>query len=201
MIVTRTSCTHPLGRRRLAGVAVASLSVAALVAGCGAGSSTPPTISSSNAASSAGQGASPTASASTTSTAASGSTATTPQSEGADDGAQTASPGNGVTADDRQAGVLSMNVPQKGDGKLSTVPGSQPAPAAARRTINVAVQVEGGLDINPGQFAGFVLSTLNDPRSWTADGYTFARTDNPATATVTVVLASPDTSAALYAAR
>ena len=57
------------------------------------------------------------------------------------------------------------------------------------------VEVEGGLAVDPEAFAQFVLDTLNDPRSWSHDGLTFSGTDGDAD--VVVVLASPETSAAM----
>ncbi len=94
---------------------------------------------------------------------------------------------------DAAAGVLSDVVPPVGTGGTVVVPGSAPAPGPGRvRTVRV--EVEGGLPVDGGAFAGFVLDTLNDPRGWGHDGSTsFARTDGDAE--VTVVLASPETSA------
>ncbi len=105
--------------------------------------------------------------------------------------------GAGLTADDRVAGLLSGRIPQRGTGRLSIVPGSVPAPG--RGTVHrVRVEVEGGLDIDPQAFAAFVMSTLNDPRSWGHGGrMTFARTSGAAD--IRVVLASPQTSAAMCA--
>lgn len=96
---------------------------------------------------------------------------------------------------DVAAGVLEPVVPQVGTGATSVVPGSAPAPGPGRvRTVRV--EVEGGLRVDGAAFADFVLDTLNDPRSWGRGGaMTFARTD--AAAEITVVLASPDTSARL----
>jgi hypothetical protein len=60
----------------------------------------------------------------------------------------------------------------------------------------VRVEVERGLPVDRDRFAAFVLATLNDRRGWGHGGtMSFARTDGDAP--VTVVLASPDTSAAL----
>ena len=43
------------------------------------------------------------------------------------------------------------------------------------------VEVERGLPVDGARFAGFVLATLNDDRSWGHDGaMTFARTDGDA---------------------
>lgn len=113
-------------------------------------------------------------------------------------------PGTGTAPQDpavveanRAAGLLTSEIPEVGDGNLVTVPGSAPAPDPSARVREVAVQVEGGLGVDQQAFAGFVLTTLNDGRSWAGDGYSFARTDEAATADVIVVLASPDTSAAM----
>jgi hypothetical protein len=120
--------------------------------------------------------------------------APSPDAEGeADD--TTMSVGDPVDAD-HAAGVLSSVVPEAGTGELTVVPGSSQPPGSGRR-IDVAVSVEGGLDVDPARFAEFVMSTLNDPRGWTHDDWTFARTDDEAAADVIVVLASPSTSAAM----
>ncbi|MFP5334450.1 MAG: DUF3152 domain-containing protein [Actinomycetes bacterium] len=95
---------------------------------------------------------------------------------------------------DELAGVLARDVPARGSGGTVVVPGAQPAPGAGEEH-RVRVEVEGGLPVDGGAFATFVLDTLNDPRGWTADGATFSRTDGDAD--VVVVLASPETSAAL----
>ncbi len=96
---------------------------------------------------------------------------------------------------DESAGVPGADVPPVGTGAPQVVPGSVPAPGPGPvRTVRV--EVEGGLPVNGPVFAGFVMATLNDPRSWgRAGAMSFARTDGPAE--ITVVLASPDTSAAL----
>ena len=83
---------------------------------------------------------------------------------------------------------------ERGNGATVVVPGSQPAPGDGEERA-VRVEVEGGVDVDPEAFARFVLETLNDPRSWSHDGLTFSRTDGDAD--VVVVLASPQTSAAM----
>ncbi|NIZ93187.1 DUF3152 domain-containing protein [Kineosporiaceae bacterium B12] len=95
--------------------------------------------------------------------------------------------------------MLSAEVPTTGGGDLVVVPGSAPAPPSARvRTLRVEVErdlLEGGL-VDGQAFAAFALATLNDPRGWGAGGTTsFARTDGDAE--LRLVLATPDTSAAL----
>ncbi|WP_432507707.1 DUF3152 domain-containing protein [Kineococcus arenarius] len=105
----------------------------------------------------------------------------------------------GLTEADVAAGVLQRQVPGSGGGALDVVPGSVPAPASARvRTLRVEVErdlVTAGV-LDPAAFADFALGVLNDPRGWGAGGATsFERTDGEAE--LRLVLATPDTSAAL----
>ena len=85
--------------------------------------------------------------------------------------------------------------PTTGSGRFAVVPGRVKAPGPGTvRTVRV--EVEGGVPVDAGAFAGFVMTTLNDSRSWGHGGtVTFARTDGPAQ--VVLRLASPTTSAAL----
>lgn len=101
----------------------------------------------------------------------------------------------GTPQADLSAGVLQAQVPDSGDGEFTTAPGVAPAPDASAHTRTVAVQVENGLPADPAAAADFVLATLNDPRGWVTQGYSFARTDDTARADIVVVLASPQTSA------
>jgi hypothetical protein len=102
----------------------------------------------------------------------------------------------GLTAADRRAGLRSRRVPWNASGRLITVPGHRAAPGKGR-IYTVQVQAEKGLDVDRAAFAKFVLTTLNDPRSWTGHGTRrFARTDS-SHADIRVVLASPATSASL----
>jgi Protein of unknown function (DUF3152) len=82
-----------------------------------------------------------------------------------------------------------------GSGHFAVVPGQVGAPG--RGTLRtVRVEIEGGVPVDPGEFAAFVMATLNDSRSWGHGGTTtFARTAGPAQ--IVVRLASPETSAAL----
>lgn len=83
----------------------------------------------------------------------------------------------------------------KGSGSFDTiqVDGAGEAPAGAKvRKLSFAV--EKGIDVDGQAFAKFVLETLNDPRSWTHDGFYFVASDQPQTR---IVLASPATSAAM----
>ncbi|WP_307858161.1 DUF3152 domain-containing protein [Cellulomonas fulva] len=103
----------------------------------------------------------------------------------------------GLPRQDRDAGLLSDDVPESASGDLVVVPGSDPGPGTGA-VHSVRVEVEDGLDVDAEVFADFVMSTLNDPRGWGADGsLSFARTDEPAE--IRVVLASPDLTDAMCA--
>jgi hypothetical protein len=95
---------------------------------------------------------------------------------------------------DRAAGVLARDVPNRGTGETTVVPGTSAAPGEGRLR-RIRVSVEGGLPVDGAAFADFVLTTLNDKRSWAHDGFAFARTDGDAD--TEVVLASPELSAEL----
>jgi hypothetical protein len=96
-----------------------------------------------------------------------------------------------VPADDRMAGLLSLDTPTSADGDLVIVPGSSPAPNPDAPVRTVRVEVESGLPVDGERFARLVMGILNDPRSWGHDGaMSFARTDG--SADIRVVLASPD---------
>lgn len=99
--------------------------------------------------------------------------------------------GSGLLGDD-------VEVPRKASGKLRAAPGREPAPGDGKvRTVRVSV--ERGLPVDRGVFADAVLTTLNDPRGWSApDGVTFARTGGD-DFDLEVVLASPETTDELCA--
>ncbi|MBO1752735.1 DUF3152 domain-containing protein [Actinotalea sp. BY-33] len=99
---------------------------------------------------------------------------------------------DGLTLADREAGLLSTDVPETGSGELVVVPGEQEAPDPTRPVQTVRVEVEEGLDIDPQLFGATVMRILNDPRGWGADGsVSFARTDGEAQHRVQLV--SPGT--------
>ena len=103
----------------------------------------------------------------------------------------------GLDQDDVDAGLLSATVKWQASSDLKTVPGTTKAPGRGK-VLKIRVQVEKGVAVDPEKFAGFVLATLNDKRSWTENGTRrFARTDRAADAFTTVTLASPQTSADL----
>ena len=99
------------------------------------------------------------------------------------------------TAADREAGILRRTVAESGTGSFDVAGGTAPAPGPGTvRTLRV--EVERDLPVDRDRFAAFVMTTLNDSRGWGHDGaMSFARTDGDAP--ITVVLASPDTSADL----
>lgn len=82
-------------------------------------------------------------------------------------------------------------VVQRGDGRLTVVPGGTGTVGdGPLRTY--AVEVEGGLGVDPAAFAAAVDRTLADPRSWTDGGRrSLRRVDGPAD--LRVALVSPDT--------
>jgi len=98
----------------------------------------------------------------------------------------------GLTFADRNAGLLTAEVPTSAGGDLLVVPGVVPAPLTDRPVTTVRVEVEAGLAVDGEVFAAMVMATLNDQRSWGGDGSTtFARTDGD-DQDLRVVLASPD---------
>jgi hypothetical protein len=101
-----------------------------------------------------------------------------------------------LTDADRAAGLEARAVKWRGPRRFTVVPGEVPAPGDGVIT-RVRVEVEQTLPVDAETFATYVLDTLNDPRSWGRDGErTFARTaENEVD--VTVILATPATSARL----
>ena len=105
---------------------------------------------------------------------------------------------DGMTLEDRMAGLLSREAPYSASGHLTVVPGAEPAPHPDRTVRTVRVEVEDGLDVDGQVFARMVMDILNDPRGWGGDGsMSFARTDG--SAQIRVVLASPATVDAMCA--
>jgi len=97
---------------------------------------------------------------------------------------------------DLAAGVLEPIVPQSGPGTTTRAAGSVPA-VAPGKPVRVRVEVEDGLAVDVDAFAAFVITTLQDPRGWVREGWSFSRTDGDAD--VVVTLATPDTSARMCA--
>ena len=96
-----------------------------------------------------------------------------------------------MSARDRSARE-EVEVVRAGTGRLSVVPGttrrSGEGPVQRYR-----VEVEGGLGIDPEEFAAAVDRTLADPRSWGADGRLSFRRVDSGSVRFRVVLASPRT--------
>jgi len=105
--------------------------------------------------------------------------------------AAAATPAAGLAKADVRAGLLSTKIVADGGGALAVVPGNVAGPGRGP-VRSVRVEVESGLPVDGEAFAAFVMSTLNDPRSWGVNGrMTFSRTDGAAE--IRVVLASPAT--------
>lgn len=97
-------------------------------------------------------------------------------------------------------GVTTDSVPWEAAGTFTVVPGIQAAPEPGRRPVTLLIRVEDGLGVDATAFATYVLRILNDERGWgPVDGISFARTDDPAAADITLTLASPATTDALCA--
>ena len=92
------------------------------------------------------------------------------------------------------SGVLSGDQPRSGTGHFDRVElGEEFAePTSEGRLVNVAIDVEEGLRIDPERFGSFVMTTLRDERGWEdLDGVRFVSTGMEPD--VTIHLASPDT--------
>ncbi|MGL5856867.1 MAG: DUF3152 domain-containing protein [Angustibacter sp.] len=93
---------------------------------------------------------------------------------------------------------VALDIPDRGSGVLQTVPGSTSAPGRGD-IVRVRVQVEREVSragVDAAKVAQFVMSTLNDDRSWSrGNTRRFARTgsDVRGVADITVVLATPGT--------
>jgi hypothetical protein len=168
---------------------VALVAVAVLLGGAAAGVVVHERGEGSDESGAAGAGAPPSTPATASPSAVPSATPTTEPTRAAAP-RPTASPTPSLPRQDRDAGLLSDEVPESASGDLVVVPGSDPGPGTGTvRTVRV--EVEDGLDVDGEVFADFVMATLNDPRGWGFDGsVSFARTDEPAD--MRVVLASPD---------
>lgn len=93
--------------------------------------------------------------------------------------------------------ALTPVVVPRGDGRLHVVPGASTRAGTGPLTTYL-VEVEGGLGVDPQDFATAVEATLADPRSWSAGGRrALQRVDHGAD--VRVALASPGTTDRLCA--
>lgn len=91
----------------------------------------------------------------------------------------------------------SVTVPQNGNGKITIVAVPSASVAATGRTVKYTVELEGGLDVDPAQFAATVQSVLLDPKGWQkVDGVRFVNVSPQQAAKgahvdVRITLASP----------
>src|SRR5690606_13918682 len=80
----------------------------------------------------------------------------------------------GLSPADREAGILEAGTPRSASGELLRVPGESEAPGSGE-LVRVRVEVEDGLPVDGLRFAETVMTILNDPRGWGAEGtLTFA---------------------------
>ena len=100
-----------------------------------------------------------------------------------------------MNADDRIAGLTSLDVPERGDGTFVVVPGSS-EPIGTGPTRWVRIEIESGVPIDPAVITTYVMSVLNDAQGWTARGrVAFGRTDG--VADIRIVFATPKVAEAL----
>ncbi len=100
-----------------------------------------------------------------------------------------------MNADDRTAGLTSLDIPTRGEGKLVVVPG-QSDPIGAGPTRWVRIEIEDGVPLDPAIVSSYVMSILGDAQGWTGHGrVSFGRTDG--VADIRIVFASPKTAADL----
>lgn len=81
--------------------------------------------------------------------------------------------------------------PQAGEGTFTVTSIRTDADPNARVNFPLSIQVEDGLKADVDEWATYTLGILNDPRGWSVEGYHF--TSDPEAASVTLILASPDT--------
>ena len=102
-----------------------------------------------------------------------------------------------ATAPDEWA-TIPGDVPWEGPGTFQVAEGSVEAPEPERRVRTVLIRVEDELPVDADVFAEVVMGVLNDPRGWRdIDNVSWARTDQPSEANLTLTLASPITTDAL----
>jgi len=96
-----------------------------------------------------------------------------------------------MNSEDRAAGLTSLDVPARGDGTLTVVPGKSD-PVGKGPTRWIRIEIEGGVPIDPGVVTPYVMSILGDAQGWTARGrVSFGRTDG--VADIRIIFASPKT--------
>ncbi len=91
------------------------------------------------------------------------------------------------------------SVPYSGSGKFDTAGGQSDLVGRGGATLRYRVQVEQGIGQDPGEFAGYVDSTLADNRSWIAGGDVRFQRAASGPYDFTVYLATPTTTDRLCA--
>lgn len=98
--------------------------------------------------------------------------------------------------DDLLAGLVDLDVPFRGDGTFSVIPGEMEPTEGAGPVRWVRIEFEDGLSVNQSALADFVLGTLNDNRGWGSEGrMQFVETEG--VPDIRIVFASPYTSEVL----
>lgn len=83
-------------------------------------------------------------------------------------------------------------------GKFKTASNTVPTSGSAGKLRRFAVQVETSTKLNANRVGEQIAATLNDPRSWAGSGNVrFALTDDPARASLTIIIAAPATAKGL----
>ncbi len=102
-----------------------------------------------------------------------------------------------MNEDDRNAGLISLDIPERGDGTFVVVPGmSEPVGEGSTRWVRI--EIEEGIPLDPTIVTVYVMSVLGDPQGWTAPGRVrFGRTDG--VADIRIVFATPKTAEVLCA--
>lgn len=102
-----------------------------------------------------------------------------------------------IDADDKAAGLRSLEFPVRGEGTFTTVPvPSEVTPPTTGIVQYVRIDVENGLSMIDGTLASFVMTALTDPQGWGKDGTTtYIQTEGAPD--LRIVFASPYTAAAL----
>ena len=96
-----------------------------------------------------------------------------------------------MNSDDRASGLTSLDIPVRGDGKLTVVPGKSD-PVGKGPTRWIRIEIEDGLPIDPDIVTPYVMSILGDAQGWTAhERVSFGRTDG--VADIRIIFASPKT--------
>jgi hypothetical protein len=100
-----------------------------------------------------------------------------------------------MNPNDRIAGLINLDVPERGDGNFVVVPGTS-EPIGTGPTRWVRIEIEDGVPIDPTVVTAYVMSVLNDSQGWTARGrVAFGRTDG--VADIRIVFATPKVAQAL----